>query len=267
MTRKDDPVGVMKFAGKYEDGVALIVLGGTSGRHWKSLQSEIRPNVILGANGTCFEIKDLDFHLVVENMHMAAGRAAKGEKRYQRIMGILNHEHNAKVKMISYLSWDLLEDKTNCISIKRMGELGDNYEEQFARFSFRKYGDGFLAGPLFSHPGALTSSRIKFRIGTVATQLLHLAGILGVKEVHTIGMDFAFKDQKHHWYEYTNYQPDKFRTSKMFCDYHGLATQHDWMAGAAWLKETIEPLMERDGLKWIDHSNGLLKAVGFRGAM
>ena len=53
----------------------MLVLGGPSGKDWRRLRNEIKPDVILGANGTCFEVPDLDFHLVVENMHMAAGRA------------------------------------------------------------------------------------------------------------------------------------------------------------------------------------------------
>jgi len=267
--RKDQPQEVDKFQGAFYGGKALLVLGGPSGKEWQSLQDEIKPDVILGANGTCFEIDNLDFHLVVENMHMAAGRASKGEERYQTMMKIISPENTAKVKMISFLNWKgspIVDGRVKAIKIKRMGELGDNYEEQFERFSFREYGDGFLAGPLFDHPGALTSPKIQFRVGTVATQLLHLAGILGVKQVHTIGIDFCFREssQHHHWYRYTNYQPDRFRTGAMFTQYEGLNTQWDWVSGGLWLRDMVEPLMERDGLQWVDHSNGLLKSLGLR---
>jgi len=264
MVRKDNPQEVSKLNGVYRGGIALIVLGGISSKDWESVFSMVRPDVILGANGTCFKIDNLDYHLVVENLHMAAGRARKGEERYQRIMEILTYQHRAKTRLVSFLSWDLLEDKSNAISIKRMGELGDDYEEQFDRFSFRRYGDGFLSGPMFLHPGALTSPRIKFRVGSVGTQLLHLAGILGAKEVHTIGFDLCFKDPKrHHFYDYPKYQPDKFRTNKMFTTYNGLPTQWDWLQGARWLR-SIEWMFERDGLKWLDHSDGLLGKIGLQ---
>lgn len=259
MVRKDNPAAMEALQGNCKDGVALAVLGGLSSQNWEVLRDEIKPDVVLGANGTCFAIDNLDYHLVVENMHLAAGRARNGDARYQRIMEIL--QAKAKTRLVSFLSWDLLEDQSNVISIKRMGELGDDYEEQFARFSFRRYGDGFLSGPLFTHFGALTSQRIKFRVGTVGTQLLHLAGILGVREIHTIGFDLCFRDpNRHHWYDYPKYQPDRFRTNKMFMNYNGLETQQDWLQGARWL-QSIKWLFERDGLKWVDHSDGLLEKL------
>jgi len=265
MQRKDDPAGVNKFQDTYLGGKALLVLGGTSAKDWESIRDQTKPDVILGANGTCFEIPDLDFHLVVENMHMMAGQAALGVERAERMMEIISPKNTAKVKMISYLNWErtiIVDSRVKAIKIKRMGELGDDYEKQMKSFSFREYGEGFLAGPLFMYPGALSSQRIKFRVGTVATQLIHLAGILGVSEVHTIGMDFCFKNpKKHHNYDYPNYEPDRFRTPKMFTAYKGIATMHDWIQGAEWLK-SIKPLFDRDGLNWIDHSGGLLKVKG-----
>jgi len=259
--RKDEPAGVKVFEGSYYGGRALVVLGGESARDWESLRDEINPDVILGANGTCFEIQDLDFHLVVENMHMAAGQASRGSDRYKRMMEIISPGNTAKVKMISFLNWErgcIVDSRVKAIKIKRMGELGDDYESQIKRFSFRSYGDGFLAGPLFDHPGALSNSRIKFRVGTVGTQVIHLAGILGCAEVHTIGMDFCSLD---HWYNYPKYKPDRFRTQKMFTDFEGLQTQHDWLQGARWLA-TMEPEFKRAGLQWIDHSHGLFEAMG-----
>lgn len=259
MNRLDDPQGMKAFKGSYFGGKALLVLGGSSGAGWKALRDEINPDVILGANGTIFEIDDLDFHVVVENLHMAAGRAARGDERYKKIMEILSPSHHARVRLVSYLSWDLVDDRApNVVQIRRMGELGDDYESQFERFSFRSYGDGLLAGPLFHMPGALTSDRIKFRVGTVGTQVLHLAGLLGCAEVHTIGFDFCSLD---HWYNYPEYKPDKFRTEKMFTQFAGLQTQHDWLQGARWL-QSIEPLFVRDRLQWIDHSHGLFEAMG-----
>jgi len=262
MSRRDDLSEMEMLEGAHYGGRALVVLGGESARGWESLRDAIKPDVILGANGTCFEIDDLDYHVVVENLHMAAGRAARGEERYRKIMQIISPDHNASVRLYSFLNWKppaLVDDRIqNVVQIKRMGELGDDYESQMSRFSFRAYGDGFLAGPLFFYPGALSSPRIKFRVGTVGTQVIHLAGILGCSEVHTVGMDFCNLD---HWYDYPKYQPDRFRTGKMFTEYAGLQTQHDWLQGARWL-QSIESLFERDGLRWIDHSHGLFEAMG-----
>jgi len=252
----DDPLGVMKFKDAYFGGRALIVLGGTSAKDWQSLRDRIQPTVILGANGTCFEIDDLDFHVIVENMRVAFGYAARGDEHYRRVASILNYPHHATTRMVSYLSWSLVEDRSNVIAIRRMGERGQGYD--LDHFNFREYGDGFLAGPMLDHPSAMRNQKTKYRVGTVAVQLLHLAGILGCFEVHTIGMDFS---EYVHWYKYPQYQPDHFRSQDMFTEYKGLLTQWDWMQGADWLK-TMQPIFERDGLEWHDHSNGLLQAKG-----
>jgi len=260
--RPDNPQGMNNLTASNYGGTALVILGGESARGWQSLRDSLDPDVVIGVNGVCFEIDDLDYHLVVENMHLAAGRAAKGEERYRQMMRILSPDHHARRRLYSFLNWKdpvLIDDRIrNVVKIKRMGELGDDYEAQFVRFNFRAYGDGFLAGPLFDHPGALTSERIQFRVGTVGTQAIHLAGILGCAEVHTIGMDFCSLD---HWYKYPKYQPDRFRTGRMFTQFAGLQTQHDWLQGARWLG-TLEPLFERDGLRWVDHSHGLFEAMG-----
>lgn len=262
MPRLDDPRAMQLHQDRFHgNGRALIVLGGDSGKNWQALRNEIQPDVILGANGTCFEIDDLDYHLVVENLHMAASRAAKGDARYRRIMEIVSPRNTAKVKLISCLNWKgapVIDSRVQAIRIKRVGELGDDYERQFQALSLREYGEGFLAGPIFTHPGALTSTKIQFRVGTVATQLLHLAGILGVKEVHSIGMDFCGYG---HFYTYPTYQPDRFRTDQMFTEHKGLKTQFDWIQGAQWLK-SLQWMFERDGLDWHDHSHGLLEAEG-----
>jgi len=63
--RLDDPQGVNKFKGTYYGGKALLVLGGLSAENWEALRDEIKPDVILGANGTCFKIDNLDFHLEI----------------------------------------------------------------------------------------------------------------------------------------------------------------------------------------------------------
>jgi len=262
MKRLDEPQKMKAFEGRYYGGTALLVLGGSSGSNWEAVRDEVNPDIILGANGTCFEIDNLDFHLVVENLGRAFKRANEGDKRYKRIIEIISPNNTARVKLISFLNWknkNIVDSRVKCIKIKRMGELGDRYDEQIKTFSFREYGEGFLAGPMFDHPGALSNERIKFRVGTVATQLLHLAGILGVSEVHSIGWDFCSYD---HWYKYPTYQPDKFRSREMFTEYEGVPTQWDWIKGAEWLKSTVEPLMKRDGVKWVDHSDGLLNVMG-----
>ena len=250
MNRPDDPLAMQLHEGSFYGGKALVVLGGDSGKDWRKLRDEIQPDVILGANGTCIEIKCLDYHLIAENMTRAYKLASQGDRRQEGFMKIITTPHEAGVRLLSHRSWNLrhlMNQSDNCISIRRWQWNGESLPESF---SFRHYGEGFLTGWISRHPETWAPS-VKVRVGTVAVQLLHMAGILGCSEVHTIGYDLCSKrPNADHWYGgYPKYQADRFRT------------QHFWIETAEFL-DTIWCFFERDKLKWIDHSNGLLKAMG-----
>ena len=51
----------------------------------------------------------------------------------------------------------------------------------------------------------------------------------------------------------------------MFTEYKGFRTMFFWLDAAMYLKQ-IEGIFKRDGLRWIDHSQGLLSAVGLASA-
>lgn len=259
--RPDDHDGVMEHANKYAGGKALIVLGGHSGVNWESVRDEIKPDVILGGNGVNRSIYALDYWMCAENMRVSNTMASQGDKRGMEFMEMFHRDAGAKVKLISHWSWNLLKDKKNCISIRRRGyEVG----EWPSDFSLRKYGEGFMNGWVFKEPRAITTVT---RVGTVGAQLLHMAGILGVSEVHTIGFDLIQRDENtHHWYKYPKYQVDRFRRNGMFVNYRGVNTQLIWIGTAQFLKY-MEPFFERDGLKWVDHSDGLLKLEGLKCAL
>lgn len=248
----------MKHANTYRDGVALIILGGTSAKKWEALREKVKPNVILGANGVNALVPNLDYWMVAENMNFSNNLAIAGDARAIEFMNMFHREAGAKTKLISHWSWDLLKDKKNCINIRRKG-----YEQGQipASFSLRDYGEGFMNGWVFN-PGNMVS--VPLRPGTVGAQLLHLAGILGCKEVHTVGFDLLLENENnHHAYPYPIYKPDRFRKPDMFVTYKGVRTQQIWIETARFLK-TMEPYFERDGLAWIDHSDGLLKIEGLR---
>ena len=253
----DDPEGVMRHAGLYAGGKALIVLGGYSAKNWFQLHEEIKPDVILGANGVNAVIENLDYWLCSENMNFTAGKAAAGDPRAIEFMEMFHREAGAKIKLISHWSWNLLKDKTNCFSIRRDGP--ENKGGQTADFSFRKYGNGFASGWVFRD---ITRMRLPQRVGNAGCQLLHMAGILGCAEVHTVGFDLMFKEkQRHHFYEYPKYTVDHFRLPGNFITRKGIQTQSVWLECAEFLK-TMEPFLKRDGIMWKDHSDGLLKLEG-----
>jgi hypothetical protein len=251
--RYDDPPAVMAHAGKYDGGKALIVLGGNSAAGWAELYASLNPDVIIIANGANAMVENATYWLLAENMTRANGLARQGIKESMQLMEMFHRQAGAKNKFVSWHSWSLLKDTKNCVKIRRQGlEL-----EELDSFSLREYGQGLLAGWLLKAQGV----GAKVHVGTVGVQCLHVAGILGCAEAHTIGYDLCFKDhQNHHAYEYPAYEVDKFRTPSMFVNALGLQTQQVWLESAAFLK-AILPRFKREGLLWRDHSDGLLTAL------
>jgi len=262
MMREDDPAAVMAHKDRFFGGVALVVLGGPSGQGWRAVQEQVEPDVILTANGNT-ELPGAEYWMLAENMHYQWGQARMGMERGQEFMRMLQARNTAKYRLVSHRSWDLLTDRENCIRIRRKGyELNEMPED----FSLRDYGEGFLNGWMFKHTQA-SNKNVNFHVGTVGLHLLHLAGILGCREVHTIGFDLMIKAGKHHWYNWPVYQADRFTNDNMFVrrqygDYF-VNTRWAWVETAQYLK-AIEHIFERDALVWKDHSDGLMKFEGLR---
>jgi hypothetical protein len=254
--RYDDPQGVMQHAGRYDGARALVILGGYSGQEWERVRDEVRPDVILGANGVNAMVRDMDFWICSENMNYTHNRAVQGDARAVEFMEMFHRESGARVKLVSHRSWNLLRDRDRCISIRRVGYEPDQVPSDF---SYRLYGGGFMSGWVFRDRNVM---RLPQRVGNAGGQLIHMAGILGCAEVHTIGFDLLFReDTHHHWYQYPVYKVDHFRNPGNFIRYKNVDTQFIWLENARFLK-SMEACMKRDGLRWVDHSDGLLKIEG-----
>ncbi len=244
-----EPHAVEHHAGAFEGGRALLVLGGSSAKDWARLRDRISPDVIMGANGANEKIPDLDYWLCAENMSYPNIRALAGEQRYVEIMRMFQRI-GPKVRFVNRKSYDLLNNQNGVHRIQRRAVEVEDLPE----FSFREYGDGLIKGPLMEREGL----RKIIRVGTVALQLMHLAGILGVSEIHTIGYDLCFKGKRHHWYNYPTYEADHFFGNERFTIWKGLSTQWVWVDSAIFAKKLI-PVFEKDGIKWQDYSEGLLQ--------
>ena len=255
MNRPDDPVAMQQLEGRHAGAKALLILGGYSGRGWSQLRDELQPDIVLGVNGVNQAVPDLDYWLCSENMTRSCHLAKKGDLNSIQMMKMFHTVHDHKtVRLLSHRSWDLVQDKTNAIRIRRA-----QHDPLPADFTFRTYGKGLLKGWSLKHKNA----GVHVCVGTVGLQLLHLGALLGCSELHTIGMDLMFRDGEkgHHFYKYPIYQVDRFRKPEMFVTYKGARTQHVWVESAQYL-QTIEPVLARDGVTWIDHSNGLLSLEG-----
>ena len=259
-SRPDDPIAVEFHRDRYYGGKALVVLGGPSGKNWEQLRDDIQPDVILTANGAT-KLPGADYWILVENMNYCYGHR-ESDAWLSDFLHVFDKDNTAPNKFISHRSWNLLPnygiDPDMCVCIRRWGYGADDGGEP-QDFSFREYGPGFLGGPISKSKG--WKPKVKVRVGTAGLQLLHLAGILGCAEVHTIGYDLMFKGKKHHWYKHPEYKSGKFRHQEMFIEHKGAQTQ-DWWVETAQYYPTIEHLFERDGLSWKDHSDGLLKLEG-----
>lgn len=252
----DDPAGVMKHSNRYAGGTALIVLGGASAAGWERLSAEIKPDVILGANGVNGVVPNLDYWICSENMHYTYNLTVNKDPRAMELMEMFHRESGAKTKLVSHRSWDLLRNTDRCISIRRTGYEPDQIP---ADFSYRVYGEGFMSGWVYSDTRYM---RMKQRVGNAGCQLLHMAGILGVDKIYTIGFDMTFQSaEHHHFYNYPIYKADHFRNPGNFVQYKGANTQMIWLACAEFM-QSMEPYIKRAGIDWHDHSHGLFELMG-----
>lgn len=242
--RNDEPRAVMVHKDFYKGGKALIVLGGPSAENWKMLRDFITPDVIIGANGS--NKIPLDYWLCVENMSFPAKKAEEGEQRYIDIMKSFN-KLGPTTRFVNRKSVQFLEDRENVIPIRR------SHIEDPAGFDFRDYGEGFINGKLMNRPEV----GVPLRAGTVGLQCLHLAGILGISEIHTIGYDLMLKGS-HHWYQYPNYEPTRFYTEQMFTTHKGAKTMWFWVDTVEYLKK-VEQEFSFHGIMWKDYSDGLIQ--------
>jgi hypothetical protein len=165
----------------------------------------------------------------------------------------------ARVRMVNRKNKEILADTKDVVWIRR-----SHIEYQdLAEFDFRQYGDGFMNGALMQRPRLIQN----LRAGTVGLQALHLAAILGVSKVHTIGFDLHFPEKNHHWYKYPEYVQDgHYWIGDPFTKKYGLRTTWFWYDTMMFLR-SVEPYLLMAGVDWKDHSGGLLKAAGLRCAL
>lgn len=249
----DERTAVYRHKNAYAGKTALIVLGGPSAADWVETYAEVKPDVLIGVNGVSSEIDNLDYWICAENMNYPSQQAFKGDPRYISMMQIFRNAR-AKHRLVNRKSVGLLNNTENILAISRQGvEV-----HQLPSFSFREYDHGLIKGALMKRPEIIRD----LAAGTVGLQALHWAGILGCSTVHTIGWDLCFKGENHHWYNYPPYiQDGKYWYGDPFVEHLGLQTHYFWVDTVAYLRECL-PVLGRAGIKWVDHSNGLIEAAG-----
>jgi len=250
-----------RHVNRYDGGKALIVLGGQSGERWEAVAKRIKPDVVIGVNGVNAHVP-LDYWIIVE------GGTCKNLSTFQDMSPLYRLVHS--------FGFEDLRDKTNAIQIMRVSDIDSKTQELEENllsgntripFDIRKYGLGLLGGDLMKHTEALQHDWQRHRCGTVAVQAIHWAGILGVSEIHTIGLDLCFKhgfDGEHHWYPDRQYtEENKFWQKGMFFRYKRLATSWFWFESAEYILKLNRLVLEPAGIKFVDHSRGMIRKLGY----
>jgi len=248
---------IKEHVGKYEGGKALIVLGGESGRRWRRVFNKVKPDVVIGVNGVNTKI-DLDYWIIVE------GGVCHNLPSFQNT--------SPRYRLVHSYGFDALENFYNAIRIMRAADIDSRTQElephlltgeTRAPFDIRKYGIGLLSGDMMQNTDVLKYKR--HRCGTVAVQAIHWAGILGVNQIHTVGLDLCFKkgfDGEHHWYADRQYsEENEWWDVGMFETYCGLDTSWFWIESGEYILKLNRLVLEPAGIKFVDHSNGLLKKL------
>lgn len=248
-----DVAEIVKHEGTRKDEVGLIVLGGPSAAAWKRIKKQYNPTCLIIANGANTMIEDPDFWVLAENMSPQAKLARTHDPRAIDFIKTVNAPMSPKtVRFVNRKSFHLLQNKLNAVSISFA------IYEDLNKFNSRTYGAGFILGPFLRRTDTM---KTPVRVGTVALQCLHIAAFLGLKQVHTIGLDLLYTNNKsHHWYKWPAYKPDVYRNDTMFTTFKGVKTQFFWIEAAEYLIK-LYPHFLSQGMQWFDHSNGLLSLM------
>lgn len=242
--RPDNFKAVNALKNKHEGKVGLIILGGPSGAGWVNLAKRLQPNILLGPNGCSESVGEyLNYWMCIES----TGRRMR-----------CFQAPGPQLRLVHWQAYEWLHNKNNAIAVNRDGFEFDN-KKKLSEFSVREYGLGFISGSLMKPPAELKMGPL--RVGTVALQLIHLGGILGLKEIHTIGYDHRFRGDKHHWYPYPKYQPNKYWDEHMFTTHKGIPTMHFWIQSVEYMQK-FRALLPKWDYQWYDHSDGLHQEMG-----
>ena len=231
---------VRSLEGMYAGKKALLVLGGASAKNWRQLRGKLQPDVIACVNGAITEVDSPDVWLAAEHNAGDASWWLEGNK--------------AKYKFIHFGRFTCPAGKefpADAYGIDRID--ADSFD-----VNLRKYEKGLLMGGIYEFGTRGDGKSERDYVGTVGSCALHLLGILGVDEIHTIGFDLCFKDDMHHWYKEFQYVEAPHRPFK---SWNGVNTTNVWYWTAYWFKRYY-PNFAEAGITWIDHSDGLLQKMG-----
>lgn len=232
------------FNGKHKGQKCLIIGCGYSAGRLTKYKSQLcdRFDVVIGVNKAFVEFDDvMTYHLVTEKTSKNNG--------YDLAQTLNSNIYNTKmVRFINKKGVSFYDRRYNIVEITR--------SKQDGFIDLEHYHNGFLTGPV---------SNRGFSIGSVVLQALHLAVMIGSKEIYLVGADLCFKNDNDHFYGDRFYRDPPKTVKKenrhVIVKVDGLETTDYFRDSAAYIDNIILNQCAALNVSVFDFSDGLIKAA------
>jgi len=236
------------FKDVHKDKTFLLIGCGHSASEIIPFKKELHNffDIIIGLNKAFVEFDNvMDYHLVSEkitkaNAHIFSNLLNDGDFDTHKIRFI-------NFKGLSFFN----TDKYNIVPITRSNHNNNLDFKSYITNSESHVNKGFYSGPVGSDG---------FSLGTVMLQGIHLASIMGAKNIYMIGVDLVFKNNSDHFYGGRTYRDKKIGKKE---NQHKIVkcgeyeTTRYYLESAKFLDTVIEDKYNDIGV--FDFSNGLIR--------
>ena len=223
----------------------LIIGSGSSTKQLIPYKDKIRGrfDAIIGINLTLLEFEDqMDYHFIIEkNPNKIYGPMISGGRKY-------------RTDLPRVLNWKSIEHFPKDIPIYKATRI--KFEEGV---DIRLYRHDDKEGLLIGPPDARGLST-----GTASMQALHLACIMGAKNIYLVGTDLVFKDKYDHFYPDNLYRKSQTKAANrspiIKVPYKGKMheTTEFFASSAKFFDSVIENRCKPVGITVYDFSDGLI---------
>jgi len=232
---------------KIHAGKSVLIIGtgpSTSGVIKYKEKLKTRFDVLIGLNFATNDFEDvLDYHVVLE----------KNPAKTYTEMRKLKEKFRKDLPRI--LNWKTLDKFPKDLNIFKATRSRFGLKPDITKYKYNG-SEGLLIGP--PDPMGLSA-------GTVMLNGIHLACIMGFRNIYLVGADLVFKDQHDHYYPDNNfYRKSKSKRAnrspivKVQCKGSELETTEFFAYSARYIDEMIEKQCVPKGIRVYDFSDGLL---------
>ena len=226
------------FTNKHEGSRVLIIGTGASTKRilpYKHLLKE-KFDVIIGVNFSIKEFeKEMDYHVV-------------GEKTPTKLFII----DNFRKDLPRIFNWKTILKYPKDMNFVKMTRNYFNTGVNIRSYKAEKT-EGLFIGPIASD---------NLSLGTVMLQAIHLAGIIGCKDLYLVGADYVFTKDLDHYYNDKLYRDTKkdWGTPIITVEYNGekRSTLRYFKESAAYINKVINYTLKPASINVYSFSDGLI---------